>query len=41
MDEEGLSRIEAAKKGIGEITTYYYSAATTVAAFIPLGLYQE
>ena len=40
MDEEGLSRIEAAKKGIGEIAMpIIISTATTVAAFIPLGLW--
>ncbi len=40
MDQEGLSRIEAAKKGIGEIAfPIIISTATTVAAFIPLGLW--
>lgn len=40
MDEEGLSRTEAAKKGIGEIAyPIIISTATTVAAFIPLGLW--
>jgi len=40
MDEEGLSRKEAAKKGIGEIAfPIIISTATTVAAFIPLGLW--
>tara|TARA_B110000003_G_scaffold265225_1_gene290833 strand:+ start:6799 stop:10272 length:3474 start_codon:yes stop_codon:yes gene_type:complete len=40
MDEEGLTRIEAAKKGIGEIAfPIIISTATTVAAFIPLGLW--
>ena len=40
MSEEGLSRIEAAKKGIGEIAfPIIISTATTVAAFIPLGLW--
>ena len=40
MDKEGLSRIEAAKKGIGEIAfPIIISTATTVAAFIPLGLW--
>lgn len=40
MDEEGMSRIEAAKKGIGEIAVpIIISTATTVAAFIPLGLW--
>ncbi|NER18975.1 efflux RND transporter permease subunit [Spongiivirga citrea] len=40
MDEEGLSRIEAAKKGIGEIAfPIIISTLTTVAAFVPLGLW--
>lgn len=40
MDEEGLSRTEAAKKGIGEIAfPIIISTATTIAAFIPLGLW--
>ncbi len=40
MDEEGMSRVEAAKKGIGEIVfPIIISTATTVAAFIPLGLW--
>jgi len=40
MDEEGLSRVEAAKKGIGEIAfPIIISTATTVAAFIPLGFW--
>jgi len=40
MDEEGMSRIDAAKKGIGEIAfPIIISTATTVAAFIPLGLW--
>ncbi|RXP44493.1 efflux RND transporter permease subunit [Lutibacter sp. HS1-25] len=40
MDEEGMSRKEAAKKGIGEIAfPIIISTATTVAAFIPLGLW--
>ncbi len=40
MQEEGLSRKEAAKKGIGEIAfPIIISTATTVAAFIPLGLW--
>jgi len=40
MDEEGMSRTEAAKKGIGEIAfPIIISTATTVAAFIPLGLW--
>lgn len=40
METEGLSRIEAAKKGIGEIAyPIIISTATTVAAFVPLGLW--
>jgi multidrug efflux pump len=40
MSEEGMSRIEAAKKGIGEIAfPIIISTATTVAAFIPLGMW--
>ncbi|MDT0553162.1 efflux RND transporter permease subunit [Urechidicola vernalis] len=40
MDEEGMSRIEAAKKGISEIAfPIIISTATTVAAFVPLGLW--
>ncbi|MEP1487762.1 MAG: efflux RND transporter permease subunit [Algibacter sp.] len=40
MEEEGLSRVEAAKKGIGEIAfPIIISTATTIAAFIPLGLW--
>ncbi len=40
MEEEGLPRIEAAKKGIGEIAyPIIISTATTVAAFVPLGLW--
>ncbi len=40
MEEEGLSRIEAAKKGISEIAfPIMISTATTVAAFVPLGLW--
>ena len=40
MDEEGMSRIEAAKKGISEIAfPIIISTATTVAAFIPLGMW--
>ncbi|MEM6642175.1 MAG: efflux RND transporter permease subunit [Bacteroidota bacterium] len=40
MQEEGLSRIAAAKKGIGEIAyPIMISTATTVAAFVPLGLW--
>ena len=38
MEKEGLNRIEAAKKGIGEIAfPIIVSTATTIAAFIPLG----
>lgn len=40
MKDEGLNRIQAAKKGIGEIAfPIIISTATTVAAFIPLGLW--
>ena len=40
MDEEGMTRIEAAKKGIGEIAfPIIISTLTTVAAFVPLGLW--
>ena len=40
MDKEGMSRIEAAKKGIGEIAfPIIISTLTTVAAFVPLGLW--
>tara|TARA_R110000796_G_scaffold37722_4_gene95146 strand:- start:6728 stop:10231 length:3504 start_codon:yes stop_codon:yes gene_type:complete len=40
MEDEGMTRIEAAKKGIGEIAfPIIISTATTVAAFIPLGLW--
>lgn len=40
MEEEKLSRMEAAKKGIGEIAfPIIISTATTVAAFIPLGMW--
>jgi len=40
MDEEGMTRIQAAKKGIGEIAfPIIISTLTTVAAFIPLGLW--
>jgi multidrug efflux pump subunit AcrB len=40
MSDEGMSRIDAAKKGIGEIAfPIIISTATTVAAFIPLGLW--
>ncbi len=40
MDEEGMDRIAATKKGISEIAfPIIISTATTVAAFIPLGLW--
>jgi len=40
MDEEGMPRIEAAKQGISEIAfPIIISTATTIAAFIPLGLW--
>lgn len=40
MEDEGMSRVEAAKKGIGEIAfPIIISTATTVAAFIPLGFW--
>ncbi len=40
MDKEGMSRKEAAKKGIGEIAIpIIISTATTVAAFVPLGMW--
>jgi len=40
MEQEGMSRKEAAKKGIGEIAVpIIISTATTVAAFVPLGLW--
>lgn len=40
MDEEGLTRLQAARKGIGEIAyPIMISTATTVAAFVPLGLW--
>ena len=40
MDEEGIPRIEAAKRGISEIAIpIIISTATTIAAFIPLGLW--
>ena len=40
MDEEGMDRVHAAKKGISEIAyPIIISTATTVAAFIPLGLW--
>ncbi len=40
METESMSRIEAAKKGIGEIAfPIIVSTLTTVAAFIPLGMW--
>ena len=40
MDEEGMNRKAAAKKGISEIAfPIIISTATTIAAFIPLGLW--
>jgi len=40
MEKEGMSRVEAAKKGIGEIAyPIIISTVTTVAAFIPLGMW--
>ena len=40
MDEEGMNKKEAAKKGISEIAfPIIISTATTIAAFIPLGLW--
>ncbi len=37
MEEEGMNRMDAAKKGIGEIAfPIIISTATTIAAFIPL-----
>lgn len=40
MDEEGMSRIKAAKIGIGEIAVpIIISTLTTVAAFVPIGLW--
>ena len=40
MDEEGMDRVEAAKKGIGEIAfPIIISTATTVAAFVPLAMW--
>ena len=40
MEKEGMSRVEAAKKGIGEIAfPIIISTVTTVAAFVPLGLW--
>ncbi|MEQ9119085.1 efflux RND transporter permease subunit [Fulvivirga sp.] len=40
MEEEGMTKIEAAKKGIAEIAyPIIISTITTVAAFVPLGLW--
>ncbi len=40
MEEEGMSRIQASKQGIGEIAfPIIISTLTTVAAFVPLGLW--
>ena len=40
MDEEGMTKKDAAKKGISEIAfPIIISTATTIAAFIPLGLW--
>ncbi len=40
MEEEGMPRIQAAKKGIGEIAIpIIISTVTTVAAFVPLGMW--
>ncbi len=40
IEKEGMSRIEATKKGIGEIAfPIIISTATTVAAFVPLGFW--
>jgi len=40
MEEEGMTRIQAAKKGVGEIAVpIIISTLTTVAAFVPLGLW--
>lgn len=40
MEDEGMSRIAAAKKGIGEIAVpIIISTLTTVAAFVPLGMW--
>lgn len=40
MEDEGMSRIQAAKEGIGEIALpIIISTLTTVAAFVPLGLW--
>ncbi|VXB28103.1 Copper transporter [Flavobacterium sp. 9AF] len=40
MEDEGMNRIDAAKQGIGEIAwPIIISTATTVAAFVPLGMW--
>ncbi len=40
IEKEGLSRVEAAKKGVSEIAyPIIISTATTVAAFVPLGFW--
>ncbi len=40
IDQEGMPRLQAAKKGIGEIAfPIIISTLTTVAAFVPLGLW--
>jgi multidrug efflux pump len=40
MEDEGMSRIKAAKEGIGEIALpIIISTLTTVAAFVPLGMW--
>ena len=40
MDEEGMTRIQAAKKGIGEIAMpIIISTLTTIAAFVPLAFW--
>ena len=40
IEKEGMSRVEAAKKGVSEIAfPIIISTATTVAAFVPLGLW--
>ncbi len=40
MEKEGMSSLEAAKKGIGEIAyPIIISTATTIAAFVPLGFW--
>ena len=40
MHDEGMTAVEAAKKGVGEIATpIIISTATTIGAFIPLGMW--